>query len=55
MVPEITQVVLGFVLKEVAAYEAEAICQEDTTLFLHGEDWEVFEGECHSFPVLAHA
>ncbi len=49
------KVILGFVPDKQKNYDRELLIEEDTTLFVLGNDWEEFEEAGLCFPTLSHA
>lgn len=52
---DINKVVLGFTPLSNQGYQVEKLCKEDTTLFLKGKGFDLFEQKKCIFPTLSHA
>jgi hypothetical protein len=51
----INKVVLGFTPLSKQGYQVEKLCKKNSTLFLKGKGFDLFEQEECSFPTLSHA
>lgn len=52
---EISHVTLGFAPIDKMGFKATKVNEEDTTLFVYGKDFEMFDKEHKKFPSLSHA